>query len=75
MHKSLIWIPAQNGEPWIAGDATPTPPDIEATIPIMVLSPASAATELPTVVDNSVLIFMPPATARLHPVVYRSTKK
>ena len=44
--------PDPNGNPWIAGDAIPTPPDIEATIPIMVLSSASAATELPDIVDN-----------------------
>lgn len=42
-------------DPWIAGDAIPTPPEIEETVPFMVLTPESAATELPSVVDNSQL--------------------
>lgn len=47
-------------DPWIAGDAIPTPPEIEETVPFMVLTPESAATELPSVVDNSQLDYMTP---------------
>ena len=52
--------PDPDGEPWIAGDALATPPEIEATIPFMTLSSASAATDLPASVDNSELIYMLP---------------
>ncbi|MCK9401000.1 MAG: T9SS type A sorting domain-containing protein [Bacteroidales bacterium] len=52
--------PDQNGDPWMVGDALPTSPEVEATIFNMVLTPKSAASELPSVVDNSQLKYMPP---------------
>lgn len=52
--------PDPNGNPWIVGDAICTPPEIGSTIPCMVLTPESSALELPSVVDNSQLYYMPP---------------
>ncbi|MDY0078058.1 MAG: hypothetical protein RBR87_12375 [Bacteroidales bacterium] len=63
MHLSAQVVnvnPDPNGEPFIGGDGIITPPEIEATVPFMALRPESAAAELPTVVDNSQLIYMPP---------------
>ena len=52
--------PDPNGPPWIVGDAIPTPPEISATIPLMVLTSVSDSTTLDYIVDNSELIYMPP---------------
>ncbi len=52
--------PDPNGDPWIAGDALPMPPVIEAELHIMQLTPQSAATPLPAVVKNNELMYMPP---------------
>jgi len=52
--------PDPYGDPWIVGDALITPPEIESTISCMILTPESAATELPSVVDNSQFKYMPP---------------
>lgn len=52
--------PDPNGSPWIAGGALLNPLEVDTLIPFMVLTPESAATELPESVDNSKLMFMPP---------------
>lgn len=55
--------PDPSGDPWIAGGLPVVTPEIQAeldAIPEMQLSPASAAVNLPAVVDNSQEIFMRP---------------
>jgi hypothetical protein len=52
--------PDPYGDPWIAGDALPMLPEVEANLHIMQLTPQSAAKTLPAVVKNNELIYMPP---------------
>lgn len=52
--------PDPNGEPYIAGGGIETPANIEMSTPTMQLSPQSAIITLPSVVDNSQSIYMPP---------------
>ncbi|MCK4678517.1 MAG: hypothetical protein KAT48_10330 [Bacteroidales bacterium] len=60
--------PDPYGDPWITGDLPEVTPEVEAIIdqmPVMTLSPGSAAIELPEAVDNSIEIFMRPVFLQL----------
>ncbi|PID26338.1 MAG: hypothetical protein CR982_10835, partial [Candidatus Cloacimonadota bacterium] len=52
--------PDPNGEPWLVGDGVLLPPEKEALIPEMFLTPESAALSLPEEVYNDELIYFPP---------------
>lgn len=52
--------PDPYGDPWIAGDALPMSPELEAEMHLMVLTPQSASATLPSVVKNNELMYMPP---------------
>ncbi len=52
--------PDPNGDPWIAGDALPMLPEVEADLHIMQITPQSAAKTLPAVVKNNELMYGPP---------------
>jgi hypothetical protein len=57
--------PDPNGDPWIAGDALPMTPEMETTVPVMVLTSQSALDSLPYVVKNNELKYMPPVFDQL----------
>ena len=61
IHAQVVNVnPDPNGDPWIAGDALPMLPEVEADLHIMQITPQSAAKTLPAVVKNNELMYMPP---------------
>lgn len=51
--------PDPNGSPWIVGDLVEAPPEVLAQIPTMNLSSISQNTQLPDIVENQFLEYMP----------------
>ena len=67
--------PDPTGEPYIAGGGIETPASIELNTPTMQLSPQSAMITLPSVVDNSLSIHMPPIYSQGGMVVVYTLQK
>lgn len=51
--------PNLEGDPWIAGGATPSTPEVLSTIPLLIPNSHSYAKGLPDKVDNSILKYFP----------------